>query len=52
MSILNLTENYRSSFKENLLSCLGDIQMQKQKKYLSAIQKIIQIFCCTQKPQK
>lgn len=35
-----------------LLSCLGDIQIPSQKKYLSAIQKIIQIFCCTQKPWK
>lgn len=35
-------------FQEILLSCLGDIQMQDKKKYLSAIQKIIQILCCTQ----
>lgn len=51
MSIFYLTESCRLS-QENLLSCLGDIQMQEQRKYLSAIQKIIQILCCTQKHWK
>lgn len=39
-------------FQEILLSCLGDFQKRDEKKYLSTIQKIIQILCCTQKPWK